>query len=357
MEVTGEQTKEFPSPSEEEEPDSEEEMEEGELENTDKQLNSNSNHTADRGTQRSPGARQWTLSRTTKKSGSLPENFEDRPRMSTGGETRQGSGRNCLNEEDPDLDTEDEGHMSETFELMQEYMIEKGLIDSSMTEHEMREFLSSNIRRRSRSKSPKGVAKKRKPTQEKIRGMITKIGDVVQQQNRSTEVADSESEVTIYRRAVDLASQDNHVAQRQVTDQQIDKLIADARRQSLDEPRRSGSSEELMDTSDECDALIIQNNLISDNSGQADKGAQLPVKKRTLTQEEHAKQITRESELARATLYDVPGRSFPNVMLMDQDYQMLDSHLDDSIKRKIQSFEYVDFSKLSPGTMMINVLR
>ena len=31
---------------------------------------------------------------------------------------------------------------------------------------------------------------------------------------------------------------------------------------------------------------------------------------------------------------------------MDQDYQMIDTHVDESIKRKIQNFEYIDFSKL-----------
>ena len=34
------------------------------------------------------------------------------------------------------------------------------------------------------------------------------------------------------------------------------------------------------------------------------------------------------------------------VSLMDKDYQMLDAHVEDSFKKKVLSFEYIDFSKL-----------
>ena len=35
-----------------------------------------------------------------------------------------------------------------------------------------------------------------------------------------------------------------------------------------------------------------------------------------------------------------------NVSQIDQDYQMIDVHVDEGLKRKIQAFEYIDFSKL-----------
>ena len=31
---------------------------------------------------------------------------------------------------------------------------------------------------------------------------------------------------------------------------------------------------------------------------------------------------------------------------MDKDYQMIDAHIDDALKRKVLNFEYVNFSKL-----------
>ena len=33
---------------------------------------------------------------------------------------------------------------------------------------------------------------------------------------------------------------------------------------------------------------------------------------------------------------------------IDQDYQMIDSHVEESLRNKVQGFEYVDFSKLLP---------
>ena len=37
-----------------------------------------------------------------------------------------------------------------------------------------------------------------------------------------------------------------------------------------------------------------------------------------------------------------------NISVIDQDYQMIDSHVEDSIQKKIINLEYVDFSKLLP---------
>ena len=49
-------------------------------------------------------------------------------------------------------------------------------------------------------------------------------------------------------------------------------------------------------------------------------------------------------------MYEVPGTNFRtftiDVNQIDQDYQMIDSHIEESIKKKIQAFEYIDFSKL-----------
>ena len=41
-----------------------------------------------------------------------------------------------------------------------------------------------------------------------------------------------------------------------------------------------------------------------------------------------------------------------DVNQIDQDYQMIDSHIDKTIKKKIQSYEYIDFSKLVSQSKM-----
>ena len=70
-----------------------------------------------------------------------------------------------------------------------------------------------------------------------------------------------------------------------------------------------------------------------------------------------------EAEQGRARMYQVPGnselnkQSYPqfnqclataSVSMMDQDYQMIDAHVEESLKRKVQDFEYIDLAKLIP---------
>ena len=47
-------------------------------------------------------------------------------------------------------------------------------------------------------------------------------------------------------------------------------------------------------------------------------------------------------------MYELPGKNhtFTSVASMDEDYQMIDSHIDENLKKKIWNLEYVDFSKL-----------
>ena len=46
------------------------------------------------------------------------------------------------------------------------------------------------------------------------------------------------------------------------------------------------------------------------------------------------------------TVGQVGGPTTHNVLDMDNDYQMINSHIDESIKVKIQNYEYIDFGKL-----------
>ena len=65
--------------------------------------------------------------------------------------------------------------------------------------------------------------------------------------------------------------------------------------------------------------------------------------------------MIRNSERSKARMFDVEGRSLQppqslqqlqNVALIDNDYEMIDSHIDESLRKRILSFEYVDFNTL-----------
>ena len=77
------------------------------------------------------------------------------------------------------------------------------------------------------------------------------------------------------------------------------------------------------------------------------------------TPEMEADEIIRNAERSKAHMYGVAGNdnnfcdyevdervNTLSVVAMDQDYQMIDAHLDEVLKRKILNFEYVEFNKL-----------
>ena len=108
------------------------------------------------------------------------------------------------------------------------------------------------------------------------------------------------------------------------------------------------SSEEFMDTSDECDQVIEPCTIVGN----------LQQQQGVVTHEDQADQIIKDAEKAKANMYELKGkptvgnflntRNFSDcsVTRMDEDYQMLDSHVDEILHKKILDFEYVDFSKL-----------
>ena len=113
----------------------------------------------------------------------------------------------------------------------------------------------------------------------------------------------------------------------------------------------SSSSDELMDTSDE---TVNDINVTSMNiSGQEVKDKQQP-----LTAEEQADKIVRDVEMARARMFEVPGKIGTtenlNTSQIDEDYQMIDSHVDEVLKRKIQAMEYVELGKLIPKNRFLH---
>ena len=59
--------------------------------------------------------------------------------------------------------------------------------------------------------------------------------------------------------------------------------------------------------------------------------------------------MLKDAERSKAKVLDLPGKQLEfrmSTVHMDEDYQMIDSHVDETLKKKIQCFEYVDFGKL-----------
>ena len=145
----------------------------------------------------------------------------------------------------------------------------------------------------------------------------------------------SSSEATIYKRAVrELAPE---------LEEQIERFIIDTRKAETPQACKvSYSSDELMDTSDELETNLANVHLVT---GSATKPPKTPV----LSPEERADQVIRDSEKTKTTMYEVKGKNNCNlnqIALMDNDYQMIDAHVEDSFKRMILSFDYIDLSKL-----------
>ena len=109
-----------------------------------------------------------------------------------------------------------------------------------------------------------------------------------------------------------------------------------------------------MDTSDETVDLlndnIITNNFVVEQV--------MPGTSQMMTAEEEVERMIKDSEKAKERMFEVPGREINldvsatpkgvcrSVSSIDEDYQMIDAHIDETFKRKILSFKYTDFSKL-----------
>ena len=181
---------------------------------------------------------------------------------------------------------------------------------------------------------------------------------------------DGQSEVTVYKNAVPQMMPNNK--------------------------RDSSSSEEPLDMSDEIDQLTVENlrmtpadkvqNFITENDCESQRQrdarevqqqflqsrAGMPVvnpdRQRNVIQEDilhatpqlsRAQQMVKDTEMAKARIYDVKGKEALNSILknlnglvnsvsLDEDYLVVGSHLDDSTCRKIMNGEYIDFARLIP---------
>ena len=212
-------------------------------------------------------------------------------------------------------------------------MIQQGIINSSMTEEEMHLALTQ-------------MTNNQQKEQHKDKGEAENVNGSEQQPGCSKQVKGSiasSSEVTIYKRAVQCLNPK--------LDQELEKLLGSVRQDTVNQGRKvSYSSDEMLDTSDEDqDAHKIMNFSIADeHTAQAKDQRRHDVNKQP---EELAEQLIREAEKAKTRMFEVPGEHnlIPirqSVSSIDEDYQMIDAHVDELVKRKITNFEYIDLSKL-----------
>ena len=139
-------------------------------------------------------------------------------------------------------------------------------------------------------------------------------------------------------------------------DKQITQFIEDVRNTKDNGRKLSSSSDEVnMDTSDESEFPFDYTNVISGKTQMQHRDRTPDVVPGTSKQkpegEPAPKYDVQEVELNKAEMYEVPGKTInfmsgETVAQMDQDYQMIDAHVDLPTRRKIQCFEYIDFSKL-----------
>ena len=214
--------------------------------------------------------------------------------------------------------------------IMQELMIKKGFLTSD----ELNDVLGAETEEMDLRENP-GPEQVWKT---KTKGILVSTGKAIESNESGN--PDNRSEVTIYRGAV-----------RQVlpvTGDKIDKFLNNAR-ESEERRNISSSSEELMDTSDESELAANNSQLLFVDGSQALN--QWGHNDRT--PEEKAQDVIRDAEQSKAHLLDVPGKNLENLTLlpqdiltMDNDYQMIDAHLDENMHRHILIFEYIDLSKL-----------
>ena len=239
--------------------------------------------------------------------------------------------------------------MRDTLKMMQDYMLKKGLIMPDMNDQQLQEFLHKE------SNSTDQGTENETNSAQVMKSKVTNKRMPAQQPIGKDNLSSSASETTIYRRAV-----------RQINpnlEAQIEDLLNRSRTEiAVDDLRKvSYSSDENMDTSDE-GVEITDNNVINSFTGNPQGATSAAVqieeprpgpshepmtvnkKDRNKMSEEQAQQLIKEAELSKAQMFEVTGKI--NVSLIDEDYQMIDAHIEDSLRRKILNFEYIDFSKL-----------
>ena len=125
--------------------------------------------------------------------------------------------------------------------------------------------------------------------------------------------------MTIYRRAI-------KPAQNQDNADKVEQFITNVHQEESNKQKISSSSEDPMDTSDEYDSQTIPFFADAAPGCSGDPNFSMTPRK---TPEEHATDIIKDAEKGKVRMYEVPGKLVQNnVALIDQDYQMIDAHID-----------------------------
>ena len=109
-------------------------------------------------------------------------------------------------------------------------------------------------------------------------------------------------------------------------------------------PRRavSPAKKDFMDTSDEHQLIESDNSPTSISDLMCQQNSSQPTQE--LTPNDQAGKIVEEAERGKAKMFEVPGKI--NISQIDEDYQMINAHVEDGLKRKILALEYIDLAKL-----------
>ena len=249
-----------------------------------------------------------------------------------------GSSKNC-----PEGTTSQPGRFQDlrsTLGLLQEFMIGKGLIDENTDETEIVRCINEGRQIKAQNKMSGAAAKASKVNHP--RQNPDHQQEKCNHNDFNTE-GDSNSEITIYSQAVRIRDKEAEA------DNNIDELLNQARLNVQGHRKESSSSDELMDISDETIPVVDNSPPFivgrrGGNCGVNNQGHEDTKQPQELTPEEHAAKFIQDHERGKATINEVPGKLSANVI--DEDYQMIDAHVDETLKRKIQAFEYVDFGKL-----------
>ena len=241
--------------------------------------------------------------------------------------------------------TSDAG-LTRSWEVMQKFMVKKGIIDTSMTFEEMEAFVDEDdVPTQTEEIAPTQARHKNKPEKQPANNLKRKGG------KSTSDTLSSASEVTIYKRAVQQIAPE--------LEEQIDVFVANTRRSVEEEdrvgpkdPHRkvSSSSEELMDISDEtCDTISPL--IVGDRDAMPPAKAKVMKQVLPKTTEELAYEQKREAEMSRARIFEVEGKDISvinHIVQIDNDYQMIDAHIDEVLRKKILNLEYIELGKLLP---------
>ena len=243
--------------------------------------------------------------------------------------------------------------LAQTFCLMQNFMLQQGLINKSLNEAEVKEFLDKSMTGDTGEAADKGHREgTRNVNKDKAAAQkMPKKGVKGKETNKSVPVIprEVESEMTIYKRVIPQVQlgNNNKTINNDVglPADQIENFIEEVRHNM--NQRKVSSSDEMMDTSDESNNTMLHDSM---NFLGAELNEALPGRSddprfsnRTEAQSEPKSDLLiKESEKSKTRLFEVSGKSENSWLTsqMDEDYQMIDAHVDETVRGPESAFEH-----------------